>query len=287
MKISKVVLPAAGLGTRLLPITKETPKEMLPIYVKGRNGNLYLKPMLQAVFEQLFGCGFKEFVFIVGRGKRAIEDHFTKDTNFLGELRDKGKLGIVEEMEDFYSKVEASSVVFVNQPEPKGFGDSVLRAKSFVGEDFLVHAGDTYILSKGSNHITGLLETHQRSGAKATFISQVVEDPRSYGVVRTGQEANVGALRVEGVVEKPSAPESNLAIMPVYAFSHDIFEALDEVEAGVGGELQLTDGIQRLIEKGLRVDTVKLGDEDVRLDIGDPEMFWEALRGSRESSLKS
>ena len=287
MSISKAVLPAAGLGTRLLPITKETPKEMLPIYMRGRNGDLYMKPMLQAVFEQLYANGFREFILIVGRTKRAIEDHFTKDASFIEDLYRSGRKKLAEEMEDFYDKVESSSLVFVNQPEPKGFGDAVLRAKPFISGQFLVHAGDTYIISNEDNHIKRLLEVNKKSRSEATFISQTVIDPMKYGVAKTGGALGRDGISVTEVVEKPPKPETNLAMMPIYIFSQSIFRSLEEIEPGVGGEIQLTDGIQKLIEKGLRVSTVSLDDEDVRLDIGDPEMFWEAQVASHEFSMKA
>ena len=105
MNIKKVVLPAAGLGTRLLPITKETPKEMLPIYIRGENGNRYLKPVLQVIFEQLYKNNFREFIFIVGRSKRAIEDHFTIDNDFIKTLYEKNKQDLDKEMEKFVDDV--------------------------------------------------------------------------------------------------------------------------------------------------------------------------------------
>ncbi len=274
--IRKVVVPAAGLGTRLLPITKELPKEMLPIFTLGRNGGVCLKPMLQAVFEQLFDVGFREFYFIVGRGKRAIADHFASDNGFLRILRGNGKDDLAKELEDLYEKVGVSSVVFVNQPEPRGFGDAVLRARSFIAEDFLVHAGDTYIISPGRSHLKRLIEIHERQRAEATFIAQEVENPRQYGVVE-GTEEEKDVYRVSKVVEKPEKPATNLAIMPVYVFNPVIFKALEITPPGKGDELQLTDGIQRLIEWGLKVTAVKLEPEEIRLDIGNPESCWEAL----------
>ncbi len=274
--IKKVVVPAAGLGTRLLPITKELPKEMLPIFTLGRNGGVCLKPMLQAVFEQLFEVGFREFYFIVGRGKRAVADHFASDNGFLRVLRGNGKDDLAKALEDLYEKVGASSVVFVNQPEPRGFGDAVLRARPFIAEDFLVHAGDTYIISPGHDHLKRLIEIHAKKGAEATFITQEVKNPTQYGVVEGKEEAK-NVYRVSKVVEKPEKPATNLAIMPIYVFNPVIFKALEVTPPGKGGELQLTDGMQRLIEWGLKVIAIKLEPEEIRLDIGNPESCWEAL----------
>ena len=151
MDIKKVVITAAGLGTRLLSVTTEMPKEMLPLFCMGSNGDLLLKPVLQLIFEQLYEVGFREFCFIVGRGKRSIEDHFTPDYSYVELLRKRGKEGLAMELEEFYRKVESSVIAWINQPEPRGFGDAVLRAEPFVdNEPFLVHAGDTYVISRGT-----------------------------------------------------------------------------------------------------------------------------------------
>lgn len=284
--IRKVVIPAAGLGTRLLPATKEMPKEMLPIFTKGNNGKVCLKPILQAVFEQLHDAGFREFCFIVGRGKRAIADHFASDNSFVRVLKKDNKDDLATELEEFYGKIGDSSVVFVNQPEPKGFGDSVLRAKPFVVEDFLVHAGDTCIISPKHRHLSRLIDIHQSHGADATFLVQEVEDPTQYGVME-GKETDRNVYVVGSVTEKPEKPLTNLAIMPVYVFKPVIFKALEVTQPGKGGEIQLTDGIQRLIDWGLKVIAVKLEEDEVRLDIGSPESCWEALNLSYRQAVET
>lgn len=277
----KAVIPAAGLGTRLLPITKELPKEMLPIFTNANGGKVCLKPMLQAVFEHLYDVGFRDFCFVVGRGKRAIEDHFTPDGNFVGYLEGKNKVGLAGELQGFYQRVESSRIMFVNQPEPKGFGDAVLRAKPFVAEDFLVHAGDTYVISPQHNHIRRLMKAHSELKADLTFLVRKVKDPRHYGVVKAGELDN-GLYEVKKAVEKPERPISNLAIMPVYLFKPVIFDVLNGIEPGVGGEMQLTDGIQRMIELGLKIYALELKREEIRLDIGMPETWWDALRLSHK-----
>ncbi len=281
--ISKAVITAAGLGTRLLPATKEIPKEMLPLFVKGPGGGVLLKPLMQVIFEQLYGVGVREFIIVVGRGKRAIEDHFTPDPGFLKLLREKGKEGLLEELERFYDMVYSSKLVFLNQPEPRGFGDAVLLARGLISETFLVHAGDTYIASRDSSHLELLLEVHERYGSAATLLIAEVEDPRHYGVVG-GRMVEEGVLRVERLEEKPEKPWSRLAIMPVYVFEPSIFDSLAETPPGKGGELQLTDGIVRLLRRGGKVMAAKLPDYVPRLDIGSPETIWEALKSSYELS---
>src|SRR2546426_3964618 len=274
--LKKVVIPAAGLGTRLLSVTKEQPKEMLPVFAKARNGDLCLKPIVQLVFEQLYHVGFREFCFIVGRGKRAIEDHFTPDFSFASMLDSKGLDGPAGELEAFYKMVDGSTVVWVNQPEPRGFGDAVLKAKSFVGKDgFLVHAGDTYFLARDANHVRRLIALSRELKANALFLSREVKDPRRFGVVE-GEKVRDGLMRVKHVVEKPETPATKLAIMPVYAFDSTIFKALESIAAGFGGELQLTDGIQKMVDWGRSVFTELVSDGEIRLDIGSPDSYWEA-----------
>jgi len=277
MNIKKVVITAAGLGTRLLSVTKEMPKEMLPLFCIGSNGSLSLKPVLQLIFEQLYDVGFREFCFIVGRGKRSIEDHFTPDYSYVELLRRRGKDGLAMELEEFYRKVESSIIAWVNQPEPKGFGDAVLRAEPFVdGDPFLVHAGDTYIISRGNAHIKRLLQAYEMYRPSATLTLKEVNDPRGlYGCAKV--EIDEPVMRVTYVVEKPERPPSNLVIMPIYVFEPEIFDAIRGVGPGVGGEIQLTDAIQRLIEAQKPVRAIKLVEDEVRLDVGIPETYWEAL----------
>ena len=279
--LTKALIPAAGLGTRLLPMTKEMPKEMFPIFTKGCNGGICLKPMVQAVYEQLFDSGFRDFCFIVGRTKRAIEDQFTPDRGYVDGLQRNGRSSSIEALLDFYSRVHHSNIIFVNQPEPKGFGDAVLAARSSISGGLLVHAGDTYIVSKNHDHIRRVITAHMKLGADATFLVQRISDPRQYGVIR-GQELSENTLSVQEGVEKPEKPASNMAIMPVYVFEPVIFEALSHVKPGRGGEIQLTDGIQSLIEGGCEVNAVTLNPSELRLDIGMPDTCWEALKLSYE-----
>lgn len=278
----KAVITAGGLGTRLLPFTKELPKEMLPLYVKEGN-TVMLKPLLQAIFEQLYDVGFKEFCFVVGKEKRAIEDHFTPDYEFLNYLLNNGKTEVANSMSNFYEKVKESVLFFVNQPSPKGFGDAVLRAKPFANEDFLLHAGDTYIISNGNKHIKKLLSVHENYKADATLLVYEVEDPRRYGVITPGSSSD-DVIEVVEVEEKPEKPKSRFAIAPVYVFNPVIFKALQNIKEGKGGELQLTDAIGKLIGWGLKVVAIKLSSEEESLDIGTPETYLDAINKSYKKS---
>jgi UTP--glucose-1-phosphate uridylyltransferase len=274
--LRKAVIPAAGLGTRLLSVTKEQPKEMLPVFAKAKNGDLCLKPIVQLVFEQLHQVGFREFCFIVGRGKRAIEDHFTPDFSFVSMLDSKGLDGPAGELEAFYKMVDGSTVNWVNQSQPRGFGDAVLKAKSFVGDDrFMVHAGDSHFISRNAEHLRRVVRMSEESKADALFLSMEVEDPSRFGIIE-GETMADGLVKVKRLVEKPEKPASKLAIMPVYAFDSDIFRALEDTKAGFAGELQLTDGIQQMVDWDLNVYTTKVASSELWLDIGSPDLYWKA-----------
>jgi UTP--glucose-1-phosphate uridylyltransferase len=277
--IKKVVIPAAGFGTRLLPATKETPKEMLPIFSLGRNGGLCVKPLLQAVFEQLYDFGVREYCFIVGRGKGSISDHFSSDRPFLEVLNENGKQELARNLSSFYNKLNSSSLVFINQPEPRGFGDAVLKAEPYIKEPFLVQAGDTFILSKGNHHLTRLFEAYKKYESAATFLIKEIENPQSFGIIE-GEEIESGIYNVKNVVEKPQEPPTNLAITAIYLFTPVMFQALKSIKSGWGGEIQLTDGIQKLIDSGLKVTAVKLEADEFWLDIGAPQAYWNALHNS-------
>ena len=275
--VRKVIIPAAGLGTRLLPATKEQPKEMLPIFSKSAHGDMLVKPVVQLVFEQLHEAGLREFCFVVGRGKRGIEDHFMPDTDCVRTLEGMGKKGQASDLESFYDRLDTSSIMWVNQPAAKGFGNAVLLAQPFVqSESCLVHAGDSCIISKKMDYVKKLLEGFERFNADAAFLVLEIENPRQYGIVE-GDEVEPGFIRVKSIVEKPESPRTNLAVMAMYVFRPVIFKALEATEPGVNGEIQLTDAIEKLVEWGLKVYAVKLDKSYEHLDIGSPERYWQAL----------
>ena len=275
--IHKVVIPAAGLGTRLFPATKEQPKEMLPIFTRTADGDLVVKPVVQVVFEQLYDTKVREFCFVVGRGKRGLEDHFTPDANCVKTLENMGKNGQASDLKAFYKKLETSTAMWVNQPNPKGLGNAVLMAQSFVqSQSCLVHAGDSCIISKDMDYLKKLLEASQRFNADAAFLVLEIEKPTQYGIVE-GDEVEPGIIKVRSLAEKPEKPKTNWAIMAMYVFQPIIFKALETVAPGKNGEIQLTDAIQKLIDWGLKVYGLKLDRRYSHLDIGSPERYWEAL----------
>lgn len=277
LMIRKVVIPAAGLGTRLLPITKELPKEMLPIFLKQK-GEVCLKPMLQAVFEQLYDVGFREFGFIVGRGKRAIEDHFTADECFIEYLENSNRAGLANGLRDFYKKLSSSTIIFINQPKPKGFGDAVYKARLFTGnEPFLIHAGDNLVLSRNNDHLRRMMKVFDDYGADAVFLVEEVEDPRGYGVI-VGDEVKLDMFEVKKVVEKPRNPPSNLAVIALYVFKPIIHRAIEKVKLDKSGEIQLTDAIGFLLDWKRKVYALKSKDDEKRIDIGTPQNYLRTLK---------
>lgn len=280
--IRKVVVPAAGLGTRLLPITKELPKEMLPLFFKGKGGKVYLKPMLQAIFEQLYDEGFREFGFIVGRGKRAIEDHFTPDYSFVDYLKNKNKPELAREMQEYYNKISDSTMVFINQPKPKGFADAVYQAKVFTqNEPFLMHAGDDLVFSQNNSHLKRLMKIFEQRNADVAFLVEEVEEPQKYGVV-IGKEVKPYLFEVENVIEKPKKPVSNLAVIALYIFKPVIYEGIERAKPDERGEMQIADAVQVLLKRQCKVYALKLKPNERRIDIGTPETYLETLKGVLE-----
>ena len=258
MDISKVVIPVGGLGTRLLPSTKEQPKEMLPVFSCSANSGVCLKPILQVVYERLYDAGFREFCFIVGRGKRCIEDHFTLDQDFIDLLRKRNKTQTEKELDLFYDKLRKSSIHFVNQPEPRGLGNAVSMARLFTNKaPFLVHAGDDLIISKHNEHLRRLQYVFSTHDAEAVLCLERMKDPGNYGVI-VGDEITEGVHRVRRVVEKPHHSPSNLAIVAIYIFKPAIYNAIEKTDPDSVEEVQLTDAIQCLIEDELSVFGVEL-----------------------------
>ena len=186
-----------------------------------------VKPVVQMVFEQLYEAGLREFCYVVGRGKRGIEDHFTPDAHCIETLEGLGKNGQASDLEDFYQKLETSTTMWVNQPEPKGFGNAVLMAQPFVqNESCLVHAGDSCIISKNMDYLKKLIGAFEKFKADAAFLVLEIENPKQYGIVE-GKEVEHGIIKVTSVVEKPEKPKTNWAIMAMYAFHPIIFKALE------------------------------------------------------------
>jgi len=252
--VKKAVIPVAGLGTRFLPATKAQPKEMLPIVDK---------PVIQYIVEEAVKAGIRQIIFVTGKHKRAIEDHF--DTNFELEysLEKKGKEELLKLVREVTNLAE---IVYVRQKEPLGLGHAILTAEPAVGnEPFAVLLGDDIMVSD-TPAIKQLIDVFDKYRCTVLGVQEVPkEDVSKYGIVG-GKEVEEGVFKVDTLVEKPSIEEapSNFAITGRYILTPGIFEALKKTPPGKGGEIQLTDGIEKLgmkealyakIMEGKRYDT--------------------------------
>ena len=276
MKIEKVVIPVAGLGTRLLPATKSQPKEMLPV---GR------KPVVQYVVEEMLEQSFKKILFITGRDKRSIEDHFDRDPelmNFLAESENRELLEELdyeqEEVKFFYTRQAAPS----GHHAPPGLGHAVATAEEFIGgQPFVVALGDTIIKSASHGRLVRrMVGSHNKYGSSCTIaVIEVDEDEvPNYGIVKPSNRARTD-FEINDIVEKPSPDEapSRLAVAGRYVFNPEIFTAIRRTPPGYGGALQLTDAIRNLIKMGHKVRCVRLKRDEVRYDIGHTESYFRAF----------
>lgn len=269
----KIVITAAGKGVRLLPATKSLPKEMLPVFAV-RNKEKILVPLLQYIYEELYNLDFREYCFVVGREKRSIEDHFTPHKSYLKEI----PRNYQHVLKDFYKKIEGSNLMWVNQNHPLGFGDAVRRTEKFVGtDDMILHAGDVTILGYMEHPISRMIKVvKDNPELSCVLLCKKVKDTRRYGVPKIKKMSNA-LFQVEEVEEKPIHPKSNLAIMPLYYFKPSIFKYLKKIKKGRGGEYQLTDAIQKLIENGEKVAAIPLLQNEEEVDVGTPDLYKKSL----------
>ena len=232
----KAVIPAAGFGTRFLPATKAQPKEMLPVYDK---------PTIQYVVEEAVKSGIDDILIITGRNKRSIEDHFDKSMELENTLKNADKH---EQLQLVKNITDLADICYVRQKEQKGLGDAINCAKKHVGgEAFAVLLGDS--ITKGKTPCTKqLIDIHKKYDKSAISLEEVPQEKVSrYGII-DGIQVEENVFDIKKLVEKPSVENapSNLAIMGRYVLTPDIFDKLDETEPGVGGEIQLTDALQKL-----------------------------------------
>jgi UTP--glucose-1-phosphate uridylyltransferase len=268
-RVRKAVIPAAGLGTRFLPATKSQPKEMLPVVDK---------PSIQYVVEEAVRAGLTDILIITGRGKRAIEDHFDRNFELEFYLEQQGKTDLLKEVQE---SSELGDIHYIRQKDPLGLGHAVSAAREHVGnEPFAVMLGDD-IMVDDSKLLRSMLDVHDRYGRSVLALKNVGEDEiSSYGCVEP-EEVDEDLVRVKSIVEKPAKAEapSTLAVIGRYVFTTEIFDALDRIEPGRGGELQLTDAIGLLNQ-----DQTVYGQvfSDGRFDIGQKIDF---LRANIELAL--
>ena len=239
MIVKKAVFPVAGLGTRFLPATKSSPKEMLA---------LIDKPLVQYVVEEAVAAGIEQILFVTGRGKRAIEDHFDISFELESILREKGKNDIVKEVRDI---AEMISIFYVRQKQALGLGHAILCAREFVGnEPFAVLLGDD-IIDAEQPCLRQLLDVFRKYQGSVLALEQVpMENISAYGCVRANAISD-RVYKVSDLVEKPKKEDapSDLAIIGRYVLTPEIFPILEKQAPGKGGEIQLTDAILKLSEQ--------------------------------------
>jgi len=264
-KIGKAVFPVAGLGTRFLPATKASPKEMLPVVDK---------PLIQYAAEEAEDAGANQLVFVTGRHKRSIEDHFDKAYELESELKAAGKDKLLQIVQTILP--DRVSCIYVRQAEALGLGHAVLCAKSVVGnEPFAIILADDLIRSEGMGVCEQMAEVHERTGASVLSVEEVPpNETDKYGIVETERQAD-GTLRVTSIVEKPAPKDapSNLAVVGRYLLTPTIFRKLEETTPGAGGEIQLTDAIAALLQDEL---VIAHPFEGKRYDCGSKEGYLEA-----------
>ena len=242
-KVRKAVFPVAGLGTRFLPATKAQPKEMLPIVDK---------PLIQYAVEEAAAAGITEMIFITGRNKRSIEDHFDKAYELEAELEAKGKMALLETVKD--SLPDGVNCVYIRQSEPLGLGHAVLCARQVVGnEPFAILLADDLMQpgDSGEPVMKQMVDLFQRQHASVLAVQEVPrEDTASYGIVSVMPWAERSS-KISAIVEKPKpdAAPSTLAVVGRYLLTPRIFDHLAQVKPGAGGEIQLTDGLASLIRE--------------------------------------
>ena len=263
-KIRKAVFPVAGLGTRFLPATKAMPKELLPIIDK---------PLIQYAAEEAIAAGIDTLIFITGRNKRAIEDHFDNNTELEMALRTKGK----HAQADMVKNIVPAGVecIFVRQPEQLGLGHAVLCAERAVGNDpFAVLLADDFLMCEGNGVTSDLLSGFEKSGKTQLSVMEVDgPDLSKYGVVVPSKRLD----SVVGLIEKPNVGDapSNLASIGRYVLTPDIFDILRNITAGSGGEIQLADAINTQAEND-GVEAIKLN--GYRFDCGSVRGYLDAIR---------
>lgn len=263
-KLRKAVLPVAGLGTRFLPATKATAKEMLPVVDK---------PLIQYAIEEARAAGIDEFCMVTGRGKAALVEHFDIAYELEATLRERNKTEALDLLEG--TRVEPGSILTVRQQVPHGLGHAIWCARAFIGDDpFAILLPDDLVLAE-TPCLAQLAEAYYETGGNIVAVTEVPrEHTNRYGILKTGRDDG-RLVEVKGLVEKPAPDKapSNLSIIGRYILMPDVIKYLALMERGAGNEVQLTDGMARLIGEqpfhGLRY-------QGTRFDCGDKVGFLEA-----------
>lgn len=244
-KVTKAVIPAAGLGTRVLPATKAQPKEMLVIVDK---------PSLQYIVEELVQSGIKDIVIVTGRNKNSIEDHFDYSYEVESTLKKDGKNELLEKIENIS---DMANIFYVRQNHPKGLGHAILKAKPFIGDDpFVIALGDDIVYNDEYPVAKQMIDVYEKYGSSIVGCQEVAQkDVSKYGVVKPTQYLDNDTCEIDDFIEKPVVEEapSRYACLGRYLLDGKIFKYLEEVKPGKGGEIQLTDAILDMMKAGEKV----------------------------------
>ncbi len=271
MTVKLAVIPVAGRGTRLIPLTKSLPKEMLPV---GR------KPVVQYVVEELNRCGLQKLLFITGPTKIAIENHFDLDLELINHLRETGKEDLLNELA--FEKADLQ-YFYTRQRRQLGLGHAILCAESFVGkEPFVAALGDTILgINEKAKIVERMIHVFEEKNADCVIaFEEVPEDEvHRYGIAAPKDLNDPNVFQLANIVEKPAPSEapSHLAVASRYVFRAEIFDYLKITKPGKNNEIQLTDAIQAMIADGKKVYGVRVTPEEHRFDIGNFESYFSAF----------
>ena len=273
-KVTKAVIPAAGLGTRVLPATKAQPKEMLVIVDK---------PSLQYIVEELVESGITDIVIVTGRNKNSIEDHFDFSYELEHTLEKENKTALLEKIENISSM---ANIFYVRQNHPMGLGHAILKAKPFIGDEpFVIALGDDIVYNPEKPVAKQLIENYEKYGTSVVGCQEVsLDDVSKYGIVKPNEKLDEKTVSMSDFIEKPSKEEapSKLACLGRYLLSGKIFKYLEETKAGKGGEIQLTDAILKMLRDGEKVVAYEF--QGKRYDIGNK---FGLLKANIEFGLKN
>ena len=264
-RVKTAVFPIGGLGTRFLPATKAMPKEMLPIVDK---------PLIQYAFEEAVAAGIEKFIFITGRNKNIIENHFDHAFELQKVLEQKEKKEILALAKDWVP--EAGSIAFIRQQQALGLGHAVLVAKKFVHEPFAVLLADELFLSK-KPVLKSMVEAYKKTGGNMVGVQEVErEKVKNYGVIEPAGKASGGIIKVKSLVEKPEPKKapSLYTVSGRYILDSEIFDYLENQTAGTGGEIQLTDSLNKMAKEKKQTSAFVI--DAKRFDCGSRRGFIEA-----------
>ncbi len=286
--MNTAVITTGGLGTRMLTFTKSNPKTMLPIYTKSTDSSPtpMFKPLIEYIFENLYDYGFRRFCFIVGsKTKATIINHMEPDTKFIKLLQKRNlpeDKRFINTLLKLYTKIMNCDIKWITQDTPSGFGDALFGAKNFVKkETFLLHAGDTYF--PDYQFLKKFISMHDKSkNSSGCILVKKMDNLKGYGIAQTKKQK--GENIVINLEEKPTKPKSNQAILPVYIFEPEIFNALKNTKNGYNKELQVTDAIMTLIKNEKKIMSYNYGSSKW-FDIGRPSHYFNALTYSYKQNL--